>query len=164
MTRLEGRHGALINDDDRAPGPLIGHVEGHLRVAKQTQLHQNRDYSPRTHAANTTTTATHDVVAHLTQSSSSSPSTLQKDYSAAFGALQTQYGWGPVTSVPVRSTQMTEAQERTNAAKEKKAKAEAKRKGESRSQPKDYESAFGALSSKMGFGGTWTPSAGQRKL
>ncbi len=34
MTRLEGRHGALTNDDDRAPGPLIGHVEGHLRVAK----------------------------------------------------------------------------------------------------------------------------------
>ncbi len=102
----------------------------------------------------------------LRHTPSSSPSTSQKDYSAAFGALQTQYGWGPVTSVPVQSTQVAVAHERKKAAKQKEAEnanAYAKRKEESRSQPKDYESAFGTLSSKIGFGGRWAASASQRK-
>ncbi|TFK82117.1 hypothetical protein K466DRAFT_590778 [Polyporus arcularius HHB13444] len=86
-----------------------------------------------------TTTASASSSTSLRPTPSSSFTSME-DYSAAFGALQTQYGWGPVTSVPVRSTQVTEAQER--------------------SQPKDYESAFGALSSKLGFGRSWTPSAG----
>ncbi|KAI0715781.1 hypothetical protein C8T65DRAFT_738412 [Cerioporus squamosus] len=106
-------------------------------------------------------------------SSSSSPSS-QKDYSAAFGALQTQYGWGAVTSVPVESTKVAEAQERKRVVKEKKEqeKAKARRrememeamsKSKSSAPQRDYESAFGALSSKMGFGGGWPPSAGQRR-
>ncbi|TFK82111.1 hypothetical protein K466DRAFT_590768 [Polyporus arcularius HHB13444] len=115
----------------------------------------------------TTTSASSSTPLRHTPSSSPSPSSSQKDYSAAFGALQTQYGWGPVMSVPVQSTQVAVAHERKKAAKEKKetenANADAKRKEEARSQPKDYESAFGALSSKMGFGGRWPASASQRK-
>ncbi|RPD72410.1 hypothetical protein L226DRAFT_537211 [Lentinus tigrinus ALCF2SS1-7] len=89
--------------------------------------------------------------------------------------MQLEYGWGHHTFVPIESAAVKEAQEKKRLEKEAKALEKARRKEAKTSsaraveqdQPprtgKDYESAFGALSSKMGFGGSWLASTGPRK-
>ncbi|RPD59739.1 hypothetical protein L227DRAFT_576167 [Lentinus tigrinus ALCF2SS1-6] len=98
----------------------------------------------------------------------------KKDYAAAFTAMQLEYGWGHHTFVPIESAAVKEAQEKKRLAKEAKALEKARRKeakaagaleseqGQPPRTGKDYESAFGALSSKMGWG-SWMPSPGPRK-
>ena len=124
--------------------------------------------------ATTTTCASSTSTTPLKQSPTTASSKPKKDYAAAFSTLQTQYGWGHVTYVPVESKEVKEAQEKKRAEKERKALEKAQRKeaktasssssntSSDQAPRKDYESAFGALSSKMGFGGSWAASS-QRK-
>ncbi|KAL7278909.1 hypothetical protein ACG7TL_006740 [Trametes sanguinea] len=97
------------------------------------------------------------------------PST--KDYSAAFGQLQSQYGWGaPVPTLKsakpkkeqkkrqeeLRESETESASRAGSAAKQ----SSATQSGTSAGKTKDYEAAFGALSSRLGFG---SASRGQSK-
>ncbi|KAM5537392.1 hypothetical protein V8D89_008911 [Ganoderma adspersum] len=98
-------------------------------------------------------------------SSSSSPSSqpMQKDYSKAFGLLQSQYGWGPMTSVPIHVRSKKEGTEtKKNRRKDRDSRPSSVQQEQegSESRPgKDYQSVFGSLSSRYGFGGSWpTPS------
>ena len=127
--------------------------------------------------ATTTTCASSTSTTPLKQSPTTASSKPKKDYAAAFSTLQTQYGWGHVTYVPVESKEVKAAQEKKRAEKERKALEKAQRRdakaassassssNASSDQPprKDYESAFGALSSKMGFGGGSWAASSQRK-
>ena len=103
-----------------------------------------------------TTTSTSSTTPLLPTSSSSQP--VLKDYAKSFGMLQSQYGWGPVTYAPTSA--LSSGGER----KEKKRKGHTtlstnvleEREGERQSGGKNYESAFGSLSSRYGFGGSWS--------
>ena len=84
----------------------------------------------------------------------------QKDYSTAFSALSSQYGWGPVTSAPVPvQTAPTKKPKQKKQEKESRGRAAepedaSAREGASHAT-RDAEGAFGALASKIGFGGGW---------
>ncbi|OBZ66324.1 hypothetical protein A0H81_13859 [Grifola frondosa] len=84
-----------------------------------------------------------------TTSSSSSSRTLTatppvpKDYSAAFGTLQSVYGMSGCTPTPTFSSNATSRKQR-HADESTVAKS---------TQSKDFEGAFGALASSYGFGG-----------
>ncbi len=80
--------------------------------------------------------------------------------------LQSQYGWGPMTSVPTPAPSRKKNKEtKKNVRKIRDTRASSVRKEqevEQGSEPrleKDYQSVFGSLSSRYGFGGGWpTPS------
>ncbi|KAI0819285.1 hypothetical protein BC628DRAFT_1333391 [Trametes gibbosa] len=105
-------------------------------------------------------TSSPSLVSVATTSSASSstplrqPSSTTKDYSAAFGLLQSQYGWGapvpvqpPLRSAPQpKKTQEKRKETRSTSVKESTATA---------SGGKDFEAAYAALSSRFGFGGSW---------
>ncbi|KIP05530.1 hypothetical protein PHLGIDRAFT_149256 [Phlebiopsis gigantea 11061_1 CR5-6] len=108
---------------------------------------------------NSSFAASSETLTSVTSTSSSStllkkPSTHlpQKDYFAAFGALQSQYGFGgsvptPVTlPKPSKSTKSQSPSSTTTSAAAQSSKA------------KDYEAAYGALCSSYGFGGAPVPS------
>ncbi|KAI1789699.1 hypothetical protein LXA43DRAFT_1019962 [Ganoderma leucocontextum] len=98
-------------------------------------------------------------------SSSSSPSSqpMQKDYSNSFSLLQSQYGWGPMTSIPTlvpskkQDTEMREKRRKDRNTRSRSVQEE--QEADRRPTGKNYESVFGSLSSRYGFGGHWpTPS------
>ncbi|CDO71794.1 hypothetical protein BN946_scf184939.g18 [Trametes cinnabarina] len=99
-----------------------------------------------------------------------------KDYSAAFGQLQSQYGWGAPVPTLASSKPRKEQKKRKEEGREShsaaRAGGEATRKESSVTQTaasslpsktKDYELAFGALSSRLGFGGGLLATRGQSK-
>ena len=108
-------------------------------------------FSSRSSAFSASTTTLSSVTS---TSSDASTTTLlkqsrpEKDYFATFGALQNSYGFGgaaPTMPAMPKSSRST----KTKAAKEQKPAVPTS----TRTQEKDYEAAYGALSSSYGFGG-----------
>ncbi|KAI0364466.1 hypothetical protein BV20DRAFT_983169 [Pilatotrama ljubarskyi] len=97
-----------------------------------------------------TTTSSASSSTPLKASSSSAP----KDYSAALGQLQSQYGWGgsgvqqPIHAVP-RPKEETKKERGTKNQRRQQVK------GPGSNVTKDFEGALGSLSSRFGFGGSW---------
>ncbi|KAI0761008.1 hypothetical protein BD413DRAFT_593699 [Trametes elegans] len=97
-------------------------------------------------------------VATTSSASSSTPlrqsSSTHKDYSAAFGLLQSQYGWGGPVPVqpPTRRSEAPKPKEKKEQRKETRSTS-AKETPRSARGGKNFEDAFGALSSRLGFGG-----------
>ncbi|TBU55149.1 hypothetical protein BD310DRAFT_934332 [Dichomitus squalens] len=102
------------------------------------------------------TTACTSSIAPLKPIPSSSSQPAQKDYSKSFGLLQSQYGWGPATyaPTPILSNNKEPKKKRTGRDTRSTGVPEEKM-GERQSGGKDYESVFGSLSSRYGFGGSW---------
>ncbi|KAI0649555.1 hypothetical protein C8Q79DRAFT_1008038 [Trametes meyenii] len=142
---------------------------------------------PRRPVSSTSLTGSPSTVSVATTSSASSStpltprlaSTSPKDYAAAFGLLQSQYGWGPVpvpgpgpvpspSPSPSPSPLSLRSEAQLGPPKEKKRK-ELERRRETRSptpgkegarrsllsevEGRDFEGAFGSLVSRFGFGG-----------
>ncbi|PIL25974.1 hypothetical protein GSI_11728 [Ganoderma sinense ZZ0214-1] len=110
-------------------------------------------------------TSSSSTPSSASSSSSSSPQAMQKDYSKSFGLLQAQYGWGPMTSVPTHVRSKEDSETKKNRRKDRDTRSSSVRREQeveqgSNSRPgKDYESVFGSMSSRYGFGGSWpTPS------
>ncbi|KAI9061214.1 hypothetical protein FKP32DRAFT_1594889 [Trametes sanguinea] len=149
--------------------PLHASLLPSHKTAMQSQPSSSNLSSPSLVSVTTTSSATSWTP--LNAKPQPPPST--KDYSAAFGQLQSQYGWGaPVptlkTSKPKKEQKKRQEELReseTESASKKAAAAAAEqssatRSGSSAGRTKDYEGAFGALSSRLGFG---SGSRGQSK-
>ncbi|KAJ7155194.1 hypothetical protein C8R46DRAFT_437389 [Mycena filopes] len=94
--------------------------------------------------------ASSSTVSLLASSRASSTQSQPKDYSAAFASLQSNYGLaGTAPSVCSKKSSGSKAP--------KTATALAPAPAVPTTQKKDYQSAFGALSSQFGFGMTATP-------
>ena len=111
--------------------------------------------SPSLVSVATTSSATSSTPLRLSSSSASKP----KDYSAAFGQLQSQYGWGgssipaPVSPAVRRKEKKEQRKEAEDMEPRRESRASSKTPPSS-SGGKDYETAFGTLSSRFGFGGS----------
>ncbi|KAJ8456386.1 hypothetical protein ONZ51_g12154 [Trametes cubensis] len=111
--------------------------------------------SPSLVSVATTSSATSSTPLRLSSSSASKP----KDYSAAFGQLQSQYGWGgssipaPLSPAP-RRKEKKEQKEAEDSKDSRESRASSRTPATASSGGKDYEAAFGTLSSRFGFGGS----------
>ncbi|KAH9885769.1 hypothetical protein C8Q73DRAFT_795627 [Cubamyces lactineus] len=111
--------------------------------------------SPSMVSVATTSSASSSTPLKPSPSSASKP----KDYSAAFGQLQSQYGWGG-SSIPAPVSPAARRKEKKEQRKEAEdSETQRESRASSRTPPapsggKDYEAAFGTLSSRFGFGGS----------
>lgn len=99
----------------------------------------------------TTTTSTGSLV------KKPSSQTNEKDYFAALGALQSQYGFGggaPTQVALPKPSKSTKSKSKPKSTKQDTACPNIP----TASKEKDYEAAYGALSSSYGFGGAPVPS------
>ena len=105
-------------------------------------------FSRSSFSASTATLASTNSTASTIVQKPASKQRTEKDYFAALGALQSSYGFGGAApTIPTLST----------STKSKKAKSApstpAPATAMKATQPRDYEAAYGALSSSYGFGG-----------
>ncbi|KAH9847225.1 hypothetical protein C2E23DRAFT_890154 [Lenzites betulinus] len=98
------------------------------------------------------------LVSVATTSSASSstplrrPASSTKDYSAAFGQLQSQYGWGG--PAPVQPPMRIAPQPKKKEQRKEKRSTNMNAGTPTASEGKDFQAAYGALSSRFGFGGS----------
>lgn len=84
----------------------------------------------------------------------------EKDFESAFGSLSSSYGFaGGVPSKPAKTTKPTKASP-TSAIS---SSSSSQPKSSHPHPSKDYQSAFGDLSSSFGFGGAYSPSWNTKK-
>ncbi|EKM51777.1 uncharacterized protein PHACADRAFT_262114 [Phanerochaete carnosa HHB-10118-sp] len=99
-------------------------------------------------ASTTTLSSTVSTPSNASTTSLLKQSRPEKDYFTASGTLQSLYGFGgaaptlPTMAKPSKSTKSKSASEKATTAKTS-----------TRGQEKDFEAAYGALSSMYGFGG-----------
>ncbi|KAI0635515.1 hypothetical protein C8Q77DRAFT_1155311 [Trametes polyzona] len=113
--------------------------------------------SPSLVSVASTSTATSSTP--LTQSSRPLPA---KDYSAAFGHLQSQYGWGGPVQPPMRPVASSRPKEKKEQRKETRATS-TQEPAKTARETKNFEAAHAALSSRFGFGGSWPTPKKQSK-